>query len=80
MQPPEVFCKKKVFLKILQKLQENTCARVSLLIKLQPSAYNFIKSETLAQVLSFELCKISWSTFFMEHLRATTSMVWREIK
>ena len=33
---PEVFCKiLKVFLIILQNLQENTCARVSLLIKLQ---------------------------------------------
>ena len=33
-QPPEVFCKK-VFLEILQNSQENTCARVSFLIKLQ---------------------------------------------
>ena len=30
---PEVFCKK-VFLKILQNSQENTCAKVSFLIKL----------------------------------------------
>ena len=33
--PPEVFCKKKVFLKILRNSQENVCARVSFLIKLQ---------------------------------------------
>ena len=33
---PEVFCKKKLFLKISQNSQENTCARVSFLIKLQP--------------------------------------------
>ena len=39
---------KKVFVKISQNLQENTCARVSFLIKLQ--AYNFIKKETRAQV------------------------------
>ena len=32
-QPPEVFCKKKVFLEILQNSQENACARVSFLIK-----------------------------------------------
>ena len=31
-QPPEVFCKKKLFLEILQNSQENTCARVSFLI------------------------------------------------
>ena len=30
--------KKKMFFKILQNLQENTCARVSLLTKLQTSA------------------------------------------
>ena len=35
MQPPEVLYKKKVFLKISQNSQENTCARVSFLIKLQ---------------------------------------------
>ena len=35
-QPPEVFYK--VFLEILQNSQENTCARVSFLIKLQPYA------------------------------------------
>ena len=33
---PEVFCKKK-FLEILQNSQENTCPRVSFLIKLQVS-------------------------------------------
>ena len=34
-QPPKVFYKKKVFLEISQNSQENTCARVSFLIKLQ---------------------------------------------
>ena len=34
-QPPEVSCKKKVFLAIRQNSQENTCARFSFLIKLQ---------------------------------------------
>ena len=32
----EVFYAKKVFLEILQNSQENTCARVSFLIELQP--------------------------------------------
>ena len=35
MQPPEVFCKKKVFLEISQNSQENTCDRLSILIRLQ---------------------------------------------
>ena len=34
-QPPDVFCEKKVLLEISQSSPENTCARVSFLIKLQ---------------------------------------------
>ena len=46
---------KKVFLKIFQNSQENTCARNSLLIKLQAEpCNNFFKKETLAQVFSCE--------------------------
>ena len=44
----------KVFLKILQNSQENSSARVSLLIKLQAKACNFIKKGTLAKVFSCE--------------------------
>ena len=49
--------KKKVFVEISQNSQENTCVRVSFLIKLQ--ACILIEIETLAQVFSNELCKIS---------------------
>ena len=42
---------------------------------LQNSACNFIKKETLAQVLSSEFCKISKSTLFTEHLRTTAFIV-----
>ena len=45
---------KKVFLEISQNPQESTCARVSFLIKTQ--VRNFIKIESLAQVLSCEFC------------------------
>ena len=58
---PEEFCKK-VFLEISKDSQENTCARVSFLIKLQ-AACNFIKKETLAQVFSCEFCEISKNTY-----------------
>ena len=54
---------KKVFLKISQNSQENTCARVSFLIKSQAEACNFIKKETMAQVFSYEFCEISKNTF-----------------
>ena len=54
---------KKVLLEISQNSQEDTCARVSLLIK---SYFNkgFIKKETLAQVFSCEFCEIFKNTFF----------------
>ena len=67
------WCVKKVFLEISQKSQENTCLRVSFLIKLQAKAYNFIKNETLAQVFSCEFCEISKKTFFhRSHLVAAS--------
>ena len=46
---------KKAFLEIPQNSQENTCVRVSFLIKLQAWACNFIKKEALAQVFSWIL-------------------------
>ena len=52
---PKIFCKK-VFLEILQKSHQNTCARVSYLISCGP--------ETLAQVFSCEFCEISQTSFF----------------
>ena len=58
----------KVFLEISQSSQENTCTRVSFLIKLQALGCNFIKKETLAQAFSCEFCEISKNTFFIEHL------------
>ena len=67
----EVFCKKGV-LKTSKKSQENTCARVTFLIKLHASLIFYIrawrwihtvkketlKRETLAQVYSCEFCQI----------------------
>ena len=62
---------KKVFLEISQNSQENTCARVSFLLKL------FIKKETLPQVFSCVFCEISKNNFFMEHPRMTASVVFQ---
>ena len=70
---PEVFCKKKVFLEISQNSQEYTCARVSLLIKLQASPATLLKKETQAQLFSCEFCEISKNTLFTEQLWATVS-------
>ena len=64
-----VVLQENVFLEISQNSQENTCARVSFLMKLQVEACNFIKNETLAQVFSCELCEISKNNFLIEHLR-----------
>ena len=51
---------KKVLLEISQNSQENPCARVSFLIKLQAWGLK----ETLALVFSCEFCEISKNTFF----------------
>ena len=60
---------KKLFLNASQKSPENTNVRVSFLIKLQDDAWNFIKKETLIQVLSSQFCEIFKNTFFAEYLR-----------
>ena len=71
---------KKVSLKVSQNSQENTCAKVSFLIKLHALGYNFIKKETLAQACNFiekealaqvfscEFYEIFRKIFFSEHL------------
>ena len=53
---PGVFCKK-VFLEISQNSQGNTCARISILTKL-----DFINTEILAQMFSCEFCEIFKNT------------------
>ena len=53
---------KKVFLKISQNSQENTCARVS-----------FSKKETLTQAFSCEFLEIFKNTFFTKHLPMTAT-------
>ena len=58
---------KNVFLKISQNSQENTCDRVSLLLKLQSSACNFIKKETLAQVFSCQFSEIFKELLFLQN-------------
>ena len=64
---------KKGILEILQNSQENNCARVFFLIKLQAQTCNFIEKETLTQVFSYEVCKISKNTFLTKHIWATAS-------
>ena len=59
------FSVEKVLLEFSQNSQENTCARVSFLIKLQ----SYFKKDTLTQVFSCEFCEISRKAFFAEHLR-----------
>ena len=53
---------KKVFLKTSQNLQENTCARVSFLIKMQAEARNYIKKKIPTHVFFSEFCEIFKST------------------
>ena len=62
---------KNVFLEISQNSQENTCARVSVLIKLQASGLHFIKIETLGQVFSVNFAKFLRTPFLKKNLRGT---------
>ena len=71
-QPPEVFYEKRYSQKFC-KVHRKTPVSESFLTKLQAQACNFIKKETLAQVFSYEVCKISKNTFFAEHIQATAS-------
>ena len=67
---------KKAVLEISQNSQEKSSTRVFFLnkvVRLQP--INFIKKETLAQVLSCEFCEIFKNTFSTEHLRTTASII-----
>ena len=64
-----------MFLKIWQNLQENTCARVSFLIKLRASG---LRSATLlkrdySRVSFCKLCESFKNTFFTGHLRTIVS-------
>ena len=62
-QPPEVFYKKSVLKKSL------------FLIKLQAEVWNFIKKETLAQVLfSCKFCEMFKSIFFTDQLQVIPSI------
>ena len=65
---------KKVFLENSQISQENTCVKVSFSIKSQ-AACNFIKKETLAQVLYCEFCEISKNTFSYRISPVATSVI-----
>ena len=51
--------------------------RCSMKKALRPRACNFVEKETLAQVLSCELCEISKNTFFTEHVWATASDIFQ---
>ena len=63
---------KKLFLKISQNSQEETCARVSFL------ACNF-STETLAQVFSCKFCEFFKTPFSSEHLWKTASLNSRRV-
>ena len=65
-----------MFSKTLKNSQENKCARVSFLIKLQASGLRpatLLKKRASAQLFPREFCEIFKNTFSSEHLRATDS-------
>ena len=65
---------KTVFLEISQNSQENTCGRVSFLIKLQ------VTPQILAQVFSCKFCEIFKNTFFDRTPSLAASVLLRKLK
>ena len=64
-----------MFLEILQNSQENSCVRVSFLIKLQTLGLELYESkETPTQVFFCEICEVFKNTFFEERLRRSASV------
>ena len=63
----------KMFLKISQNSQENTCVGVPSLIELQIQGLHFINKETSTQVFSCEFWEIFKNIFLTKHLRARAS-------
>ena len=66
--PPGVFCKKAILRNLAKFTGKRPCHRL-FLIKLQASALQFIKKDSLAQLFSCEFCEISKNIFFTEQLR-----------
>ena len=64
---PDVFCEK-VFLEISQNSQENTCARVSFLIKLQAPPAALSKKRPWHRRFPVKFSKFLKTPFFTEHL------------
>ena len=60
-----------MFLKISQNSQETPVPESLFFNKLQAEVYNFILKKNLAQVFSYEFCKIFKNIFSAEHLCAT---------
>ena len=56
-----------VFFEISQNSQENACARVSFLIKLQANSCNCIKKETLARYFPVDLAKFLRTPFLQKN-------------
>ena len=60
-----------MFLEISQSSQENTCVRVSFLIKLKSSGLRLYLKRDSGTGVSCEFCEDFKNTFFTVHLRAT---------
>ena len=59
---------KKVFLEISQNSQENTCARVSFLIKLQAPPATLLKKRLWHRCFPVNFAKVLRTAFSIEHL------------
>ena len=73
-EPPELFCTKRVFLKILQYYRKTPCWSL-FLIKLLVWSLQLYQKETPAQMFSCEYCTNFKNTYSAEQLRRAASIV-----
>ena len=66
-----MFYKKKVFVKLSQNSQENTCVEVSFLINVQAWGLQLYLKRDSDTVFSCEFCKTFKNKFFTEYLRVS---------
>ena len=72
-QPPEVFCKKKDFLRNFANFTKKRLHWSLLLLKLQAPGLQLYEKGTPTQMFSCEICDILKNSYFVEHLRAAAS-------
>ena len=77
-QPLEIFCKKRCFPEISQNSQKKHLCQSLFSNKVAGLRPAILFKKALAQVISCEFCEMFKNNVFAEHLRATTSDIYKK--